>query len=63
MIKYSKDHIPVHQIEYFFCTGKDRKGKKFRIQNQDLWYINCINAYSHKITWAKLKNGQRIKLY
>ena len=62
MKRYNKNNIPVLMIEYFFCTGKDRNGKKFRIQSNSLSYLGCINAYSNKIIWAKLDNGQRIKL-
>jgi hypothetical protein len=62
-MKIDKNNIPVGQILYFFCTGKDRQGKKFRIQSNSLYYINCINAYSNKITWAVLWNKRRIKLY
>jgi hypothetical protein len=62
MKRYNKTNIPVAMVEYFFCTGKDRQGKKFRIQSNSLGYISCINAYSSKIIWVKLSNGQRIKL-
>jgi len=62
MKKINKNNIPIGQIKYFFCTGKDRQGKKFRIQSESLYYIGCINAYSNKITWVVLESGQRIKL-
>ena len=63
MKRYTKNNIPTAQILYFFCTGLDRQGKKFRKQSSSLFWVNCINAYSNKITWVKLDNGQRIKLY
>jgi hypothetical protein len=63
MKKYDKNNIPIACIEYFFCTGIDRQGKKFRIQSNSLFYIQCINAYSNKIVWVKMDNKQRIKLY
>jgi hypothetical protein len=63
MKRYNKNNIPTAMIEYFFCTGKDIQGKKFRIQSASLFHIQCINAYSNKIVWVKLDNGQRIKLY
>lgn len=62
MEKVTKYNLTFDQVEYFFCTGKDRQGKKFRRSSNSLSYLNCINAYSNKITWAKLKNGKRIKL-
>jgi hypothetical protein len=63
MKKYNKNNIPTAAIKYFFCTGKDRQGKKFRIHSDSLFYINCINAYSDKITWVVMENNQKIKLY
>lgn len=59
----NKNNIPVGMIKTFFCTGKDRQGKKFRIQSDSLNFLHCINAYSNKIIWAVLENNKRIKLY
>lgn len=62
-MKINKNNIPAAQISYFFCTGRDVRGKKFRKQSSSLLYIQCINAYSHKIVWVVLESGKRIKLY
>lgn len=59
----NKNNIPVGMIKTFFTTGRDRNGKKFRIESSSLNYINCINAYSDKIVWVVLENDKRIKLY
>lgn len=61
-MKIDRNNIPIGMISHFFCTGRDRDGKKFRVQSTSLSYIGCINAYSDKITWVVLENGQRIRL-
>lgn len=57
------NRIPVGQILHFFTTGKDRSGRKHRIQSSSLRYIEGINFYSNKIVWAQLENGKRKKVY
>jgi hypothetical protein len=63
MKKFNKNNIPTARVLGFFCTGKDRNGKKFRIASSSLFHLHCINAYAEKKIWAQIDNGQRILIY
>ena len=46
------------QIKYI-ATGVDRYGRRFKIENKNLFYINCINIYKGSI-WKKENNKRTL---
>ena len=51
-------NIPVGQIKSFRVTGKDRAGKRFRIETSIYSYACMMNLYSGSV-WAVLESGKK----
>jgi hypothetical protein len=51
-------NIPIGQIKMFVVTGKDRSGKRFKIESSSYSYVCMINIYNGSV-WAVLDSGKR----
>jgi hypothetical protein len=54
----TQKNIPIAQIKFYRCTGKDRNGKRFQINSSNYYHICCINAYKGTL-YAILDNGKK----
>ena len=50
--------IPIGQIAKFHVTGKDRNGKRFKIETNSYSYACMINLWQGSV-WALLETGKR----
>lgn len=50
--------IPVAQIKQFIVTGKERSGKRFKIETSSYTYACMINLWNGSV-WALLETGKR----
>ena len=46
------------QDKIYIITGTDRNNKRFKIESNNLNYINCINIYNGSI-WVKNGDNKR----